>query len=121
MDSDKEIAVIEQATTPYQKTTIIKQTDEMPYEYNFQSPTLIIIGRVVQLYAPFKWKENYHKAEAYFKPANRSFKVQPLSIFYKKQKHVSRKETTFMDRTTLLSKHSGTDLDERIPVRIALP
>lgn len=121
MDIDKEIAVIEQATTPRQRTTIYKTTDESLAAYNFQSPTLIIIGRVVQLYHSFKWIENSELTESYFKPAAPSIQLQPLSIFYKRQSHANRKETKIVERTTRNIHQSGIDLDERVPFRIALP
>lgn len=66
---EKEIAVIEQATTPFQTTTIININDALQHKRTFTSPTLLIIGRVVQLYRCFQWKPNNHSGVPYFKPA----------------------------------------------------
>lgn len=67
MNPEKEIAIIEQATTPFQKTTIFSINDAAQNQKTFTSPTLIIIGRVVQLYQRFQWKENSHSGQLYFK------------------------------------------------------
>lgn len=55
--SDKPIAVIEQATTPFQKvitSTVFKAAEKFK-EKNFASPSLVIIGDVVQLARKFDW------------------------------------------------------------------
>jgi hypothetical protein len=121
IQEDKQIAVIEQATTPFQKTTIFDSTNESWTDQSFQSPTLIIIGRVVQLYHRFQWKENNGNDEAYFRPGGKITTRQPLSIFYKKQHHVIRNQTTFLERAANGSDTAGAHLDERVPVRIAFP
>ncbi len=78
IDHQKAIAVIEQATTPMQKTTVYHFAD-LPYaQYNFQSPTLIIIGKVVNLHPLFRWKENSGQTIPYF---NESIGEYPLSYF----------------------------------------
>ena len=69
---EKLMALIEQATTPFQNVHIenlydFKMKDP---EASFISPTLIIIGRVVSLYKNFKWLENSNSKEYYFKPVN---------------------------------------------------
>ena len=70
IDEDKLLAVIEQATTPFQNVQIHNLYD---FKRNisatsFVSPTLVIIGRVVSLHENFKWLENSVSKEFYFKP-----------------------------------------------------
>jgi uroporphyrin-III C-methyltransferase len=67
---DKLLAVIEQATTPFQQVHIAGL-----YEYEsglkgkiFASPTLVIIGKVVALHEKFRWLENTTAQGEYFKP-----------------------------------------------------
>ncbi len=70
VSGDKLLAVIEQATTPYQHITISSL-----YEYDkniggkqFASPTIVIIGKVVALHRQFAWLPNIAKdTELYFK------------------------------------------------------
>lgn len=68
--ADKHIAVIEQATTPLQKvyTTGIHAFGEQYGSMSFLSPSLVIIGNVVQLHKEFAWIENDTEREQYFKP-----------------------------------------------------
>lgn len=64
----KGIAVIEQATTPYQQ--VHTATFENPGRLNqraFVSPTLLIIGQVVNLQAQFGWLDNSTLEGSYFK------------------------------------------------------
>src|SRR5665213_1858890 len=70
---EKLMAVIEQATTPFQNVHIENLYDyrRKNSEPSFISPTLIIIGRVVSLHENFKWLENSDIREFYFKPINR--------------------------------------------------
>jgi uroporphyrin-III C-methyltransferase len=70
IDAGKLLAVVEQATTPFQQVHI---TDL--YEYNkvlkgkiFASPTLVIIGKVVALHGTFGWLQNSSATGEYFKP-----------------------------------------------------
>lgn len=70
IDASKQLAVIEQATTPYQQVCVSSVYD---YEKNlkgraFLSPSLIIIGKVVTLHEQFKWFEGSDAGEYYFKP-----------------------------------------------------
>ncbi len=66
--SSKSIAVIQQATTPYQKT-IVKSFEELAdkklpeFEY---VPTLIIIGSVANLHHQFAWYNEQSVFESYF-------------------------------------------------------
>ncbi len=54
-NSNVSIAVIEQATTPYQKTHISTLADFT--QQNFISPSLIIIGDVVKFAPHYQWRE----------------------------------------------------------------
>lgn len=67
---DKQLAVIEQATTPCQRVHI---TPVHAYAGKlagtaFLSPSLIIVGNVVNLHASFGWKENAREEAYYFQP-----------------------------------------------------
>lgn len=62
----KQIAIVEQATTPMQNVIICNL-----YRFNLDeliSPSLIIIGKVVNLHYAFKWIENSNVRKEYFKP-----------------------------------------------------
>ena len=76
---DKLMAVVEQATTPYQKVHQFNL-----YEYQklakgnvYASPTLVIIGKVVALYEKFSWLENSMSTEEYFRPVE-DFRFEQL-------------------------------------------
>lgn len=67
---EKLLAVIEQATTPFQNIHITNL-----YDYqkklkgrSFISPSLVIIGKVVSLHEQFAWLTNSDSHENYFKP-----------------------------------------------------
>jgi uroporphyrin-III C-methyltransferase len=73
--SDKvSVAVVEQATTPNQQTHVFNIYD---YKENqrayYASPTLLIIGKVVNLHHEFKWLENGQNDAEYFKPVDNEF------------------------------------------------
>jgi len=69
--ADKLLAVVEQATTPFQKVYI---SDLYDYNKTFKnktyiSPSLVIIGKVVNLHQEFSWfTGNNENSEYYFKP-----------------------------------------------------
>ena len=66
INKEKELAVIEQATTPFQKiyTSSLYAYEEQLKDKQFLSPTLVIIGKVVALHKQFGWmKENGQTAE----------------------------------------------------------
>lgn len=68
IDPEKGIAIVQQATTPYQKTTIrsfydLNRKGLPDFEY---VPTLIIIGNVVNLHKEFAWITEGNTAESYF-------------------------------------------------------
>ena len=86
---DKMIAVIEQATTPFQKvfaSNIYKYTSNT--RKDLISPSLIIIGKVVALHEKFKWLTNSNEDEYYFKPLTSS--IIPIANSNKQKRHVSR-------------------------------
>lgn len=68
--TDKLMAVIEQATTPYQQVHIssLKKYNKELGEKKFISPSLVIIGNVVALHKQFAWLPNSDSRENYFKP-----------------------------------------------------
>ncbi len=66
---DKEMAVIEQATTPFQKVNLYKLHEFHAKGHSqFNSPTMVIIGRVVGLHRKFNRIENTLSNENYFMP-----------------------------------------------------
>lgn len=67
ISDDKPIAIIEQATTPYQKVILRRFSDVDHIRDTYTSPTLIIIGRVVNLYTTFRWKANSKVSGNYFR------------------------------------------------------
>jgi uroporphyrin-III C-methyltransferase len=87
ISADKLLAVVEQGTTPNQQVSIINL-----YEYSsatinrrLASPSLLIIGRVVQLHKQFRWLKNGLSTEEYFEPVI----PQPLEQYSGKQKLVT--------------------------------
>jgi len=80
---DKLLAIIQQATTPFQNVKIVNLYDfkRNISVTNLVSPTLIIIGRVVSLHENFRWLENSESKEFYFKPLNQLIpNLQPEKI-----------------------------------------
>ena len=69
ISEDKLFAVVEQATTPFQKvyTGNLYRYEDLKYR-SFISPSLVIIGKVVALHEEFKWLEDSNKNENYFRP-----------------------------------------------------
>ncbi len=68
IDSDKQMAIVEQATTPAQRVL----TGSVPEFANGAmikviSPALVIVGRVVSLHNEFKWIADSSNHQAYFK------------------------------------------------------
>lgn len=70
IDPAKQLAVIEQATTPLQEihTSNLYQYNEVLQHKQFRSPSLVIIGKVVTLHEKFAWLPNIPTTEHYFKP-----------------------------------------------------
>jgi uroporphyrin-III C-methyltransferase/precorrin-2 dehydrogenase/sirohydrochlorin ferrochelatase/uroporphyrin-III C-methyltransferase len=71
---DKLLAVIEQATTPFQKvyTSSLYDYDNTLRNKKFLSPSLVIIGKVVALHQQFEWFESGNKSQQYFEPVDES-------------------------------------------------
>ncbi|MDR0791995.1 MAG: uroporphyrinogen-III C-methyltransferase [Chitinophagaceae bacterium] len=71
--AEKKLAVIEQATTPFQKV-FVYSFDELKKQKplrEYVSPSLIIVGKVVALHEQFAWKENDGwETKNYFNPIN---------------------------------------------------
>ncbi|MEO6290888.1 MAG: uroporphyrinogen-III C-methyltransferase, partial [Ginsengibacter sp.] len=67
---DKLLAIIEQATTPFQNIHIVNLYDyhKKIKGQSFVSPSLVIIGKVVALHKQFAWLTNSCSQEYYFKP-----------------------------------------------------
>lgn len=68
IDGNKSLAVIQQATTPEQKTLVYKFGDmTMNALPNFEYvPTLLIVGNVVSLHEKFAWMKEKQDTESYF-------------------------------------------------------
>lgn len=69
VDKSKELAVIEQATTPYQKvyTSSLYNYETTLKNKTFFSPTLVIIGKVAGLHKAFAWRKEEEINVEYFK------------------------------------------------------
>lgn len=70
------LAIVEQATTPFQKVHICSLYD---YETKlkgraFISPSLVIIGKVVELHRQFGWLANSNSDESYFEEVSAAIK-----------------------------------------------
>lgn len=68
IDLEKGLAVVQQATTPNQKTSVFSfediQSKSLP-EFEFV-PTLLIIGKVVNLHEQYSWFTEKNTTESYF-------------------------------------------------------
>ena len=78
---EKLLAVVEQATTPFQKVHLFNLYDYRARikMYPYASPSLVIIGKVVALHEHFKWLENSTANEYYFKPVEQIIEKRKLS------------------------------------------
>jgi len=76
ISSEKMLAVIEQATTPYQRVhvTSLSEFETKLKAKKFTSPSLIIIGRVVRLHEEFSWLTNSEVNESYFEQVSAAVK-----------------------------------------------
>lgn len=70
--AEKQLAVVEQATTPYQQvyTCSLYDYNEKLSQQKFMSPTLVIIGKVVALHQQFQWLQSKNEGVEYFKAEN---------------------------------------------------
>ncbi|WP_099765278.1 uroporphyrinogen-III C-methyltransferase [Chryseobacterium sp. 52] len=81
---DKKIAVIEQATTPYQKvyTSSLEDFHKKFQNKEFVSPSLVVVGKVVHLHEEFSWLETPIQEGIYFKSVtNGSLVSTPQNLF----------------------------------------
>jgi uroporphyrin-III C-methyltransferase len=76
ISGDKKLAVIGQATTPEQKISIYDLSEFE--EQDYISPTIAIIGSVVELSEKFAWLKNNEDPKEYFK-ATTSARLSPLT------------------------------------------
>lgn len=79
---DTSIAVIEQATTPFQKvfSSRIHIYENLYKNRQYISPTLVIVGKVAGLHEELKWMPELASAgELYFKPITKN-KEQEVSV-----------------------------------------
>ncbi len=86
---DKLLAVAEQATTPLQHihTCSLYEYETTLKGQRFVSPSLVIIGKVVNLHKDFAWLQNSNSKEYYFKPVA---KLSETLLTDKVQQHVGR-------------------------------
>lgn len=70
ISNDKKIAVVSQATTPNQNVQVgsFERYEQDLKGKTFVSPSLVIIGKVVELHETFNWYNNNNTDEYYFKP-----------------------------------------------------
>jgi uroporphyrin-III C-methyltransferase len=70
ISESKKLAVIEQATTPFQKVHVyeLREYLELNNTTEFASPTLLIVGKVVALHDSFSWLTNSTVDQEYFQP-----------------------------------------------------
>jgi uroporphyrin-III C-methyltransferase len=89
IDKNKLLAIIEQATTPFQNVhiTCLYEFEDKFKGQPFISPSLIIIGKVVALHERFAWLVNSSSDEYYFRPL--ASQVISLTETDKLHKHVS--------------------------------
>jgi siroheme synthase len=89
IDKNKLLAIIEQATTPFQNVhiTCLYEFEDKFNGQPFISPSLIIIGKVVALHERFAWLVNSSSDEYYFRPL--ASQVISLTETDKLHKHVS--------------------------------
>lgn len=81
---EKKIAVIEQATTPYQKvyTSSFEDFERSFSDKTFASPSLVIIGKVVNLHEEFSWLENTEQEGLYFKSVENGSLISKNQNFF---------------------------------------
>jgi uroporphyrin-III C-methyltransferase/precorrin-2 dehydrogenase/sirohydrochlorin ferrochelatase/uroporphyrin-III C-methyltransferase len=69
INAEKKLAIVEQATTPYQQvyTTSLYEFTQKFGDRKFLSPSLVVIGKVVNLHAQFQWLPSNNEITEYFK------------------------------------------------------
>jgi uroporphyrin-III C-methyltransferase len=76
IDPEKQLAIVQQATTEFQQVDVIK-LDEYSNNTklkNLASPTLLIIGKVTALHEKFRWLRNSNEGKYYFRPLEQNSK-----------------------------------------------
>ncbi|KPE50875.1 uroporphyrinogen-III C-methyltransferase [Chryseobacterium indologenes] len=84
ISGEKKMAVIEQATTPFQKvyTSSLEDFSTNFGNKNFASPSLVVIGKVVNLHEEFSWLDNAEQDGLYFRSVeNGSLISNPQNFF----------------------------------------
>jgi uroporphyrin-III C-methyltransferase/precorrin-2 dehydrogenase/sirohydrochlorin ferrochelatase/uroporphyrin-III C-methyltransferase len=76
ISAEKILAVVEQATTPFQQVHVssLYEFDPTLKGKDFISPSLVIIGKVVNLQEKFEWIKNSEGRESYFEQLSASIK-----------------------------------------------
>lgn len=84
VSDEKKIAVIEQATTPYQKvyTSSFEDFTKTLGDKAFASPSLVVIGKVVNLHEEFSWLENAEQEGLYFKSVENGSLIPKTQNFF---------------------------------------
>ncbi|NCI46819.1 uroporphyrinogen-III C-methyltransferase [Sediminibacterium soli] len=87
---DKQLAVIEQATTPYQRvyTAPVHEYASKLQGIEFLSPSLIVVGDVVGLHASLQWQEESEERKYYFQPLTAA--VEPIATATKNKRYADR-------------------------------
>jgi uroporphyrin-III C-methyltransferase len=82
IDPGRLLAVIEQATTPYQKVYIgsLYEFEEKWEGRHFLSPSLVIIGKVVALHDQFEWFNVSRANSDYFNAEHERNRISPKSF-----------------------------------------
>jgi uroporphyrin-III C-methyltransferase/precorrin-2 dehydrogenase/sirohydrochlorin ferrochelatase/uroporphyrin-III C-methyltransferase len=83
ISGEKQMAIIEQATTPQQHiiTMTLDEYKQRKQETAFISPTLLIIGKVVELQKQFGWIENNNERSYYFDPERKPLENMTKIIY----------------------------------------
>jgi len=90
-DANIPFAVVEQATTPHQHVQLFTLEDFLlqNYDTSFTGPSLVIMGKVTNLYRQFAWLPNSANRSPYFKPLQGHIDVTALLNTYQNQGNVS--------------------------------
>jgi uroporphyrin-III C-methyltransferase/precorrin-2 dehydrogenase/sirohydrochlorin ferrochelatase/uroporphyrin-III C-methyltransferase len=71
ISSEKWVAVVEQASTPFQKTVAAPVNEFLATQgRHFKSPSIVIIGKVAKLYSKFGWFNSVMDGENFFPSAS---------------------------------------------------
>lgn len=88
--SDRKLAVVEQATTPFQQVYVsgIHEYADKLKGRDFLSPSIVIIGKVVGLQASYQWFTGSEAREYYFRPL--TAQLEQMVTNDTNKRHVSR-------------------------------